>query len=61
MVLSVCDTGPGISEHGLSSGTGLRNVRERLRLRYGTDAELTLTATFPDGLLAEIFIPLANK
>lgn len=60
VVLSVCDTGPGISEHGLSSGTGLRNVRERLRLRYGTDAELTLTATFPDGLLAEIFIPLAT-
>ena len=54
------DTGVGVSENGTSSGTGLRNVRDRLRLRYGPDAVLTLKPVSPSGVDALISIPLAN-
>ncbi len=58
LLLRVSDTGAGISESGPSSGTGLRNVRDRLRLRYGRTAALELTPASPQGVTALISIPL---
>ncbi len=60
LILGVCDTGAGISETGTANGTGLRNVRDRLRLRYGPKAALELTPASPRGVNALISIPLAK-
>ena len=61
LILSVCDTGAGISETGANGGTGLRNVRDRLRLRYGPKASLELTPANPRGVNAIINIPLERE
>lgn len=58
LILRVCDTGVGISETGSANGTGLRNIRDRLRLRYGPEASLELTPADPRGVNAVINIPL---
>ena len=44
LLLSVQDNGPGLyaKAHAESTGTGLRNLRERLRLRYGDRASLRM-------------------
>ena len=60
LMLDVSDTGAGVSEGENLSGTGLRNVRDRLRLRYGPAASLSLASAFPDGFHASIGIPLAE-
>jgi len=56
-VIRVTDTGVGLSAktHGL--GTGLSNLRERLRLAFGGDARLTLTEITPHGVCAEVNFP----
>ena len=61
LILGVCDTGAGISETGTANGTGLRNVRDRLRLRYGPEAALELTPASPRGVNALISIPLPKS
>jgi len=61
LILSVHDTGAGISETGANGGTGLRNVRDRLRLRYGPNASLELTPANPRGVNAVINIPLERN
>ncbi|MDE0508359.1 MAG: histidine kinase [Gammaproteobacteria bacterium] len=61
LILSVHDSGAGISETGVSGGTGLRNVRDRLRLRYGPKASLELTPANPHGVNAIINIPLERE
>ena len=61
LVISVSDNGAGISESGTSDGTGLRNVRDRLRLVYGQDATLELTPGSPRGVTVRIGIPLATS
>ena len=61
LIMSVCDSGPGISESGSSGGIGLRNVRERLRLRYGSTASLQLKPNSPRGINAIISIPLTES
>ncbi|WP_431265954.1 hypothetical protein ACQ859_11880 [Roseateles chitinivorans] len=38
----------------MGSGTGLRNLRERMTLFYGLGATLTLTENLPHGLRAEV-------
>ncbi|MCY3565818.1 MAG: histidine kinase, partial [Gammaproteobacteria bacterium] len=58
LILGVHDTGAGISETGANGGTGLRNVRDRLRLRYGPKASLALPPANPHGINAIISIPL---
>ncbi len=60
LVLNVSDNGAGMRERGTSGGTGLRNVRERLRLVYGPDASLELAPASPRGVKARIGIPLAR-
>ncbi|MFN0185835.1 MAG: sensor histidine kinase, partial [Aquabacterium sp.] len=54
---SVCDTGAGLAEGGGSLGTGLANLRERLRLAFGGDAQLRLVGQVPRGVRAEIEFP----
>ncbi|MDE0478001.1 MAG: sensor histidine kinase [Gammaproteobacteria bacterium] len=61
LILGVSDTGVGIGETGAANGTGLRNVRDRLRLRYGPEAALELTPASPRGVNALISIPLAKS
>lgn len=53
--VKVQDSGVGMSDTP-GSGTGLENVRSRLRLAYGDAASLALSEAEP-GLLADILIP----
>lgn len=61
LVLSVSDNGAGMSESGTSGGTGLRNVRERLRLVYGPNASLDLAPASPRGVKTRIVIHMARS
>jgi signal transduction histidine kinase len=60
LVLRVTDTGPGFETTDLDAvldeGTGLGNVRERLRLFYGDDAQMRL---LDQGV--EIVVPIAGS
>ena len=58
LILGVSDNGAGVSETGSAGGSGLRNIRDRLRLRYGPKASLELTPADPRGVNALISIPL---
>ena len=49
----MADTGVGLSESALP-GTGLANLRARLRAFFGAGAELRLSENTPHGLRAEI-------
>ena len=49
----VSDSGVGLTQSG-GSGTGLRNLRERLRVFFGASARLDLSENSPHGLRAEI-------
>jgi LytS/YehU family sensor histidine kinase len=51
--LRVSDSGVGLTQQ-MGSGTGLRNLRERLQVFYGETARLDLTENQPHGLRAEI-------
>lgn len=55
----VRDSGVGMSDTP-GNGTGLENVRHRLRLAYGESAGLMLSEAEP-GLLAEIVIPSRER
>ena len=54
--VDVRDNGAGFSIHA-GEGVGLANIRERLRLLYGKDAELVIEAPPEGGALAAIRIP----
>lgn len=58
LVLKIADTGMGFSSSVGGSGVGLTNIRERLTLLYGGRADLKLRANVPDGVIAEIKLPL---
>jgi signal transduction histidine kinase len=58
ILAQVSDTGVGLSQHQPGLGTGLANVRERLRLVFGDSATLTLTPNQPRGVRAAIDLPL---
>jgi two-component system LytT family sensor kinase len=59
--IEIEDNGVGISEeklpHVYVEGIGLSNVRERLRVLYGTDFELSIQSTPGEGTLIRIEIP----
>jgi len=57
-VIRVTDTGVGLNSktHGL--GTGLSNLRERLKLAFGGEARFSLTENAPRGVCAEISFPV---
>ncbi len=55
--ITVADDGRGFSAEGAGTGIGLRNVRERLRLAYGSTASFAIVANFPSGVAATITVP----
>lgn len=55
--VEVLDTGVGFDIAGGSLGTGLSNLRERMRLAFGGDAELRLSPLEPHGTCAELDFP----
>jgi signal transduction histidine kinase len=60
-LMRVTDTGVGLTQATRGLGTGLANLRERLKLAFGTEARLTLTGVMPHGACAEILIPVREK
>jgi LytS/YehU family sensor histidine kinase len=56
-VLRVTDTGVGLKNVTRGLGTGLSNLRERLKLAFGAHAQLALTEIEPHGVCAEISFP----
>src|SRR6185295_19257738 len=53
----VADSGPGMSDKA-APGTGLTNLRARLKGFYGDAAQLELLEQSPHGLRAELVLPL---
>jgi Histidine kinase len=51
--LTVADTGRGLTPD-VTPGTGLENVRERLKTRYGNTARLELAGNTPRGVMASL-------
>ena len=62
-VIEIEDDGLGISDervpHALSSGIGLSNVNERLRVLYGNEGRFALVGSPGKGAVARVEIPLA--
>jgi hypothetical protein len=57
VAITVADDGLGFGAAGGGTGIGLRNVRERLQLVYGSRASLAVVANVPDGVAATITVP----
>ena len=57
VAVTVADDGRGFSAEGAGTGIGLRNIRERLRLAYGSNAHFQIVANFPSGVAATITVP----
>ena len=57
VAVTVADDGDGFTGKTAGTGIGLKNVRERLRLRYGGEANLSVVANFPAGVAATISLP----
>jgi sensor histidine kinase YesM len=56
--VQVSDTGRGLAEGGGSLGTGLDNLRERLKLAFGAGVTLQLVPVTPRGVMAEVVFPV---
>ena len=56
-VMRVTDTGVGLRTDSRGLGTGLSNLRERLKLAFNGEAQLSLTEISPHGVCAEINVP----
>jgi signal transduction histidine kinase len=57
VAVTVADNGEGFNAKTSGTGIGLKNVRERLRLRYDGAANLSVIANFPAGVAATINVP----
>ena len=57
VAVTVADDGDSFTGKTSGTGIGLKNVRERLRLRYGGNANLAVVANFPAGVAATISVP----
>jgi signal transduction histidine kinase len=55
--IEVADTGVCLPAAGEGPGTGLANLRERLQLAFGNDAQLRLVPLEPHGVCAEAEFP----
>ncbi len=53
-------TSHAAAKAGSSTGVGLRNASERLKLLYGDRAQLSLTADSPDRVSASLIIPIPD-
>ena len=56
-LVRVSDTGVGLRPTADGPGTGLTTLRERLRLAFGGDAHVRLSAISPHGVCAELEFP----
>lgn len=56
--LTVADDGVGFRSDGAGTGIRLKNLRERLRLTYGSAAAFTIGNNFPSGVAATIVLPI---
>lgn len=59
--ITVADDGDGFSAKTSGTGIGLKNVRERLHLIYGSTASLAVVANFPAGVAATVSVPAATE
>ncbi|MGY0799445.1 sensor histidine kinase [Lysobacter sp. A286] len=57
VAVTVADDGDGFNSKTSGTGIGLKNVRERLRLIYDSNAALTVIANFPAGVAATLTVP----
>ena len=57
--ISVADMGVGLVP-GSGGGTGLANIRSRLRAMHGAAATLSLQLNQPRGVIATIALPLGS-
>ncbi len=57
VTLTVADDGQGFNTHSAGTGIGLKNLRERLRLTYGTRASFAIVSNFPTGVAATLTLP----
>ena len=60
-IVIVSDTGVGLRQTGHGPGTGLATLRERLKLTFGGDAQLRLSAMEPHGVSAELDLPARGE
>ena len=56
-LIRVSNTGAGLRPTGDGLGTGLSTLRERLRLTFGDDAQLRVSAQEPAGVIADLDLP----
>ena len=62
LVLEVADDGVGFGHANTGgSGLGLVNIRERLATAFGTQAQLTLGANTPQGVIATLSLPASTS
>ena len=62
LVLEVADDGVGFGQAKTGgSGLGLVNIRERLATAFGTQAQLTLSANTPQGVIATLSLPVSTS
>jgi signal transduction histidine kinase len=59
--LTVADDGQGFGGQSTGTGIGLKNLRERLRLTFGSDASFAIVSNFPSGVAATLTLPLDGK
>ncbi len=60
VAVTVADDGRGFNTETAGTGIGLKNVRERLKLAYGSDASFGIVANFPTGVAATIAVPVTG-
>ncbi len=60
IAVTVADDGRGFNSETAGTGIGLKNVRERLKLAYGSDASFGIVANFPTGVAATITVPVTG-
>ena len=58
--VTVADDGIGFGGDTSGTGIGLKNIRERLKLAYGTAASFAIVANFPEGVAASIRVPASG-
>ena len=62
LVLAVADDGVGFGQASTSgSGLGLANIRERLATAFANQAQLTLSANAPQGVIATLSLPIQKS
>ena len=59
--LTVADDGQGCGGQSSGTGIGLKNLRERLRLTFGSAASFAIVSNFPSGVAATLTLPLTHE